>query len=65
MQLLKVWTGPTQVNTTADRLERAGLTVSVRGTENVHVKAGSVEQVLAVLPTWKHRDVQVLQTEVL
>ena len=61
MQLLKVWTGPTQVNLVADRLERAGLAVRVRGTENVHVLAETIEEVLAALPTWKSRDVQVLQ----
>jgi hypothetical protein len=61
MQLLKVWTGPTQVETTANRLEAAGMRVDVRGTENVHVVAENVERVLAVLPTWKHRDVQVLR----
>ena len=41
---LRLWTGPTQVNEYADRLERGGFDVRVRGTEHVHV-AVDVEHV--------------------
>ncbi len=45
---LRIYTGPTQVNEYADRLEGAGFTVTERGTEHVHVtlEAEDLDQAL-------------------
>jgi hypothetical protein len=39
LQKLRYWTGPTQVDAWAERLEAAGVRVTIRGTEHVHVEA--------------------------
>jgi len=58
----RVYTGPTQVDATADRLDAAGYNVYLRGTEAVYVVTErSEEAVLQALgPTWKSRDVLLL-----
>jgi hypothetical protein len=64
----RVYTGPTQVKNSAERLTVAGLHVTLEGTEHVYVEAGSQEQVLAALNTphnsgWTWRDVYALTAD--
>ena len=67
MFVFRVFTGPTLVNTAADRLVAAGLDVTVRGTENVYVQADTKEHVLDALnegprhDRWTHWDVHELR----
>jgi hypothetical protein len=66
MNAYRLWAGPTLVDQVAAWLEHAGLKVTVRGTENVHVLAESTEQVLAALPAgsgWTWRDVSRLHRQ--
>ena len=59
MNNFKVYTGPTQVQTTAQRLRDAGLKVYLEGTEHVYVVALDLTEVLDVLGCgWSWRDVR-------
>ena len=57
MTQYKVWTGPTQVQGAADLLRKAGLNVTLEGTEHVYVQADSRQQVYDALPNWSKRAV--------
>lgn len=59
----KVYTGPTIVKQTADRLRASGLTVTLEGTDRVYVEANDFRTVLAALKQscctgWSNRDIR-------
>ena len=60
-QKMRIYTGPTLVDSIADKLTAAGITVTTRGTESVWVWTdASVDDLLQLLPTWKPRDIWVV-----
>lgn len=61
MRYYRIYTGPTQTQTTADRLADAIVSYTL-GTEAIYIEtAHSPEHILRMLPTWKISDIRELK----